>query len=52
VACEVICCEVDAIVDNLTSLRDGYFIEQLFSILDVESELDDHLSGYFEKVGY
>lgn len=49
-ACEVICCEVDHMIDNLVAMKDGEMIHRIFSLLDTEGDLDDRLSGYFEKV--
>jgi len=48
--CEVICCENDHVLDALISMREGMMFERIFSLLDTEGELDDRLSGYFEKV--
>jgi hypothetical protein len=41
---------VDAIIDALTGSQNGALIERLFTILDATAPLDDHISGYFEKV--
>ncbi len=49
-ACEVLCCEVDHVLDALVAMRDGQMIDRIFSLLDAEEDLDDRLSGYFEKV--
>eukprot|EP00624_Nannochloropsis_granulata_P001829 evm.model.NODE_18903_length_3638_cov_19.405993.2 len=48
--CEVICCENDHVLDALISMKDGMMLARIFSLLDTEGELDDRLSGYFEKV--
>jgi len=48
--CEVICCENDHVLDALISMKDGMMLQRIFSLLDTEGELDDRLSGYFEKV--
>jgi ABC-type uncharacterized transport system permease subunit len=47
---QVICCEVDHILDTLVAMHDGAMVGRLFSLLDAEGEIDDRLSGYFEKI--
>lgn len=47
---QVICCEVDHLLDVLVAMQDGATVARLFSLLDTEGELDDRLSGYFEKI--
>lgn len=49
-ACEAICCENDHVLDALVSTRDGEMLRRIFSLLDKEGDLDDRLTGYFEKV--
>ncbi len=48
--CQVICCEVDHILDTLVAMHDGQAVARLFALLDAEGEIDDRLSGYFEKI--
>ena len=42
--------QVDHIIDNLVAMKDGEMIHRIFSLLDTEGDLNDRLSGYFEKV--
>lgn len=50
VACEVLCCDVNSVNDTIMDTENNAVLRSLFSILDVESEIDSFLSGYFEKV--
>ena len=47
-ACEVFCCEVDAIFSTLFSNED--LMAKLFSIVDLNKTPDITLSGYFARV--
>ncbi|CAN0079593.1 unnamed protein product, partial [Discosporangium mesarthrocarpum] len=53
-SCEIICCEVPEILDALLGEGEGCIVDarlaQLFSVLNVEGEIDSYLAGYFEKV--
>lgn len=37
-------------MDALAGSQGGAQMERLFTILDLPGPLDDHISGYFEKV--
>lgn len=41
---------MDHILDTLVAMRDGAMVHRLFALLDAEGEIDDRLSGYFEKI--
>ena len=47
-ACEVLCCEVDAIFTTL--LDDESLLARLFSLLDAPPPLDGKAAGYFARV--
>jgi hypothetical protein len=49
-SCEVFCCEVPEIIHALVENQEGKHLRRLFSILDSDISLDNHLAGYFEKV--
>jgi hypothetical protein len=49
-SCEVICCEIPEVLNNLVELKEGKYLKKLFSILTGHATLDNYLSGYFEKV--
>eukprot|EP01038_Epipyxis_sp_PR26KG_P014748 gene14748-19824_t len=49
-SCEVICCEVPAILNAITEEYDGRYLDKLFSLLTVNPKLDNYLAGYFEKI--
>lgn len=49
-SCEVFCCEISEILHVLVESAGGKHLVLLFSFLDLESPLDHHLAGYFEKV--
>lgn len=41
---------MDHILDTLVAMRDGAMVHRLFALLDADGEIDDRLSGYFEKI--
>lgn len=47
--CEVLCCEVQEILNILVS-EDAKYLQRLFDFLNSENKLDHYLAGYFEKV--
>lgn len=49
-SCEVMCCEVQEMLQNLVEGNDGNHLEKLFSFLNQKNELDCYLAGYFEKI--
>lgn len=49
-SCEVFCCEVAEIIHALVENQEGKHLKKLFSILDSDQPLDNHLAGYFEKI--
>jgi hypothetical protein len=46
-SCEIFCCEILGMLEILVQTK---HLNLLFSILDIETELDHYLAGYFEKV--
>lgn len=49
-SCEVICCEVPALLHTLVDSTDGRLLIKLFTFLNQEGPLDCYLAGYFEKI--
>jgi hypothetical protein len=49
-SCEVICCEIPEVLNNLVELDGGKYLKKLFSMLSGRGTLDNYLSGYFEKI--
>jgi hypothetical protein len=49
-ACEVLCCEVPAMVDMVVEARDGLLLERLFGLIASPNPVPYRLAGYFEKV--
>ena len=49
-SCEVLCCEVGAMIDLLVEARGGALLDQLFSVVTASAPVTNRLAGYFEKV--
>ena len=49
-ACEVLCCEVSAVLNTLAEEKDGALLEQLFAVVTAQVPASHRLAGYFEKV--
>lgn len=48
-ACEVICCEVTAMIDIIVEAKNGELMNRLFSMITREELIQNRLAGYFEK---
>lgn len=49
-SCEIICCEVPDILTTVANDADTDPLEKLFSMLELEGDIDAHRAGYLEKV--
>lgn len=49
-SCEVLCCEVNSLIDAVVEAKGGALMEQLFSVITSPKPASDRLAGYFEKV--
>eukprot|EP00953_Heterococcus_sp_UTEX-ZZ885_P040003 20474-Heterococcus_DN1.PRE.2 len=50
-SCEILCCEVPALLNALTDDATPQHMDKLFSLLSQkQNSLDNHQAGYFEKV--
>ena len=47
-ACEVLCCEVNALIDVVVEGRGGAYLDTLFSVVTRGAPSPDRLAGYFE----
>ena len=47
-SCEVLCCEVNSLIDAVVEAKGGALMEQLFSVITSPEPASDRLAGYFE----